>query len=275
MVNKEGMNISGVLWSWYVVVFYFLAQERWWSLVQLNTSPHPVLREARSAHSSWIQYPWLRTVGVLSFHILGHLNNVQGFSSVCHFYRRHVLLAHSSNQLISLRPSLQKSLTQRFCSGRTARRTSSLTSLLGTEFTCLVYTYVSSSESSLKASSFAFKLIRSFVVWLIYRCTTRWIKSPLRKLTAWLGDLTVLSLGLCIAVVLPESWHVYLFRSCASVSLVVAWSWIWTTFWRHCGNTWLSFAFIPRKEEVHTHTHTLVSVTQILEAVFISCCFFL
>lgn len=32
--------------------------------------------------------------------------------------------------------------------------------------------------------------------------------------------------------------------------LAVAWSWTWITFWSSCGNIWLWFAFIPRKEEV-------------------------
>lgn len=31
----------------------------------------------------------------------------------------------------------------------------------------------------------------------------------------------------------------------------MGWSWTWITFWRCCGNTCPSFAFIPRKEEVH------------------------
>lgn len=34
-----------------------VAQERWRPLLQLNSSSHPLLREARSAHSSRIQYP--------------------------------------------------------------------------------------------------------------------------------------------------------------------------------------------------------------------------
>lgn len=127
----------------------------------------------------------------------------------------------------------------------------SSTSSWGTEFTCLVFMYVRHFHT------LSFSQVNPRFVSLdlcFYRSTTKWIKSPSRKWTAWPTDLTVLSSGQIsvfgVAAIFSLSVYVY---PVVYVS-VVGWSWTWITFWRCCGNTCPSFAFIPRKEEVHGYT---------------------
>lgn len=85
-------------------------------------------------------------------------------------------------------------------SGRTARRTSSSTSLLETEFTCRAFMYVWFKHC---------RLMWIRVFWCFscaVRCTIRWIRSPWRRWTAWRADLTALWSGeTSVALLHPSS----------------------------------------------------------------------
>lgn len=84
---------------------------------------------------------------------------------------------------------------QKSSSGRTAHLTNSSTSSLGTEFTCLAYMYVTNYHHHLDWGEAWYLGVSVPHHFHFYRCTIKWIRSPSRRWTAWLADLTVSSSG--------------------------------------------------------------------------------
>ncbi len=207
-----------------------VAQERWRPLLQLHGPSHPLLREARSAHPSRIQYPSLkqkrqRSPDFFNFH--GLVNTSQqcsvdffnAFSS--EIFNAEVLFREDSTpdefiDVIVGNRVYMPCLYVCQCSPSYCALT-----VWKSKFKDLDEKYTHSWSENRKitilwsyevlANLSKFVCLHLFGVFFcphfifgIYRCTIRWIKSPSRRWTAWLADLTVLSSGqisVCVCVI--------------------------------------------------------------------------
>lgn len=152
-----------------------LAQERRRPLLQLHSSSHPLLREAGSAHPSWIQYPSLSKQ-----------------ASLCHFCQ------HNNESHFFVLISLTTSPSEIFNAEVLFREDSTpdefIDVIVGNRvyMPCL-YVRRSSRDRSVNLSALCSGV--GFIAGAVCRCTTRWIRSPSRKWTVWLVGPTVSSSG--------------------------------------------------------------------------------